>query len=438
MVEDKNSVVAFLGPEASYTHQATLSSFPSPNYTLLPLPTISDVFASVQSGSATHGVVPFENSSNGSVVFTLDLFADKESKYQDILVQGEAYVGVVHCLLGREEGWAPRDAGDWDLLGKEIIQQERGGGGGGGGGGVNHHDARAGGLASVIESPTSSGTSTPKANQSNLQHTASLPVHLPSNPPVSSTPSPSPSLTHITKLYSHPQAWGQCTRFLSSTSRLKSTERQDVSSTSRAAQLVAEDRTGRSAAISSKIAAGRFGLTVLKEGIEDRKDNVTRFLVLGKRSKKEEEEATAKEQDAVPEGATASEEAKEMAKNVENSVYHDYYRTPDQEQQRRPAAAASLSPPATSTYKTLLTFTISHANPGALASSLSVFSKHGLNLTSINTRPSGVENWNYIFFVEFQGRREEGGRGKVNEALRELGEACTAWRWLGSWESAQS
>jgi prephenate dehydratase len=93
--------------------------------------------------------------------------------------------------------------------------------------------------------------------------------------------------------------------------------------------------------------------------------------------------------------------------------------------------------PETTDWKSLVTFTVDHENPGALAHCLAVFEKFGLNLTSINTRPSGVRNWNYIFFVEFKGRREEGEHeGEVNKALKELEGVCRGYRWLGSWESA--
>ncbi|KAI7476657.1 hypothetical protein KC351_g9307 [Hortaea werneckii] len=91
-METKKEVVGFLGPKASYTHQATLGHFPGPQYDVRPLTTIEDVFAAVQSGQATYGVVPFENSSNGSVVFTLDLFADLHGRYPDILVWDEIYL----------------------------------------------------------------------------------------------------------------------------------------------------------------------------------------------------------------------------------------------------------------------------------------------------------------------------------------------------------
>jgi prephenate dehydratase len=202
------------------------------------------------------------------------------------------------------------------------------------------------------------------------------------------------SLSKITKLYSHPQAWGQCNTFLNT--YLKGVEKQDVSSTARAAELVAQDETGTSAAVSSGLAAQVHGLSVLARGIEDRGDNTTRFFVLRKR-------------ETGPERRTPEEQNETKSGDKDDD----------------------------DNYKTLISFTVDHDNPGALAQSLSVFSRYGLNLTSINTRPSGVENWNYIFFVEIKGRRWDGGEeaGAVNKALRDLGEVCRGWRWLGSWRN---
>ncbi|KAL5382780.1 hypothetical protein DPSP01_006339 [Paraphaeosphaeria sporulosa] len=340
-------VVTFLGPVASYTHQATLSAFPNSTHTLTPTTTIEDVFASVQSGAAARGVVPFENSSNGSVVFTLDLFADVQAKYPDIVVCAESYVPVQHCLLGHARS---------DQQHATSLSSPGNAGGAG---------RRAG--TGVIPSPLSSGAVTP---------TPSIPN------PTKPTARPLSDLSRITKLYSHPQAWGQCKVFLNT--YLKGVERQDVSSTSRAAQIVAEDESGESAAVSSAFAAEVCGLGVLARGIEDRVDNTTRFLVI----------------------------------------------------KRRGDGRADGKDGAGGEWKTLVSFTVDHANPGSLAHSLAVFEKYELNLTSINTRPSGVENWNYIFFVELKGRREEGTLdGPVNEALRELDPVCRSWRWLGSWES---
>lgn len=290
--------------------EATLDTFSPNSHILSPQTTIEDVFASVQEGSAHRGIVPFENSTNGSVVFTLDLFADLHHKYSDIIVCGEAYVNVSHCLLG----------------------------------------------------------------------------------PNSPTPSKEIDFSKITKLYSHPQAWGQCKTFLQT--NLKHAERFDVSSTSRAAQIVAESKDPSAAAISSKVAGTLFNLSLLSEGINDVSGNQTRFFVLRRR-------------DTAP-------------------------TSPPQ---------LNTDPSNDSSSKTLLLFTLPHTpsnpNPGALAHCLSVFARHKLNLTSINTRPSGVANWEYIFFIEFKGRKEDGEGGAVNAAFRELGEVCEWYRWLGSWENRQ-
>ncbi|KAH7348062.1 Prephenate dehydratase-domain-containing protein [Pyrenochaeta sp. MPI-SDFR-AT-0127] len=321
MAGNEKPVVAFLGPEGSYTHQATLDAFKSTDVTISPLVTIEDVFAAVQNGSAYRGVVPFENSSNGSVVFTLDLFADLHGKYPDILVCGESYVSVRHCLLG----YAP-------------SKEEEGAG--------------------------------PTQNQDDSAHEPARPIH---------------DISRVKTLYSHPQAWGQCKVFL--TTYLKHCERRDVSSTSRAAELVSQDKSGESAALSSIIAADMFGLDVLAKSINDRVGNTTRFLVIRRKG----------------EGNSSSS------------------RTSTSEQRD---------------WKSLVTFTVDHANPGALAHCLAVFETYGLNLTSINTRPSGVQNWNYVFFVEFKGRKEDGDQDcAVNKALRDLDAVCRGYRWLGSWEN---
>ncbi|KAF1839003.1 PDT-domain-containing protein [Decorospora gaudefroyi] len=351
MAEKERPVVAFLGPEGSYTHQflnlpiqlivpnssllisnsdsytpqATLDAFKFTSITLSPQITIEDVFSTVQSGTAYRGVVPFENSSNGSVVFTLDLFADIHKKYADILVCGEAYVSVKHCLLGYAQPSSRNQA-----------QAE---------------------------------TESPSANEGE----------------------PANDFTHIKRIYSHPQAWGQCKTFLST--HLKYTDRHDVSSTSKAAEIASQDETGSSAALSSIMAADMFGLDVLAKTINDNVDNTTRFLVLRRADS--------------PTSASISQSdcSKEQA-----------------------------------AWKSLVTFTVDHGNPGALARCLDVFGTYGINLTSINTRPSGLQNWNYVFFVEFQGRKEDGHgaeEGSVNKALGELGQRCRTWRWLGSWRSGE-
>jgi len=195
---------------------------------------------------------------------------------------------------------------------------------------------------------------------------------------------PTSDLSKIKILYSHPQAWGQCKAFLAT--YLKGIDRRDVDSTSRAAEIVASDKSGESAALSSAAAAQVFGLDILAESINDRIGNTTRFLVIRKSSQS--------------------------------------------------TTTSTQTDPSAEKWKSLVTFTLDHAKPGSLAQCLSAFSSQGISLTLIHTRPSTVENWHYVFYVEFEGRKEEGDvEGAVNRALSELDSVCRGWRWLGSWRS---
>lgn len=89
--------VAYLGPNGSYTHQAAIN-YSKNHASLVPQVTIKDVFDAVLSGSVTHGIVPIENSTNGSVTMTFDLFRDL--KHGNLKVCGEEFVQVQHALLG--------------------------------------------------------------------------------------------------------------------------------------------------------------------------------------------------------------------------------------------------------------------------------------------------------------------------------------------------
>ncbi|KAI7642168.1 PDT-domain-containing protein [Hortaea werneckii] len=387
-MEAKKEVVGFLGPKASYTHQATLGHFPGPQYDVRPLTTIEDVFAAVQSGQATYGVVPFENSSNGSVVFTLDLFADLHGRYPDILVWDEIYLAVHHCLLGHIPATEPAAKTaklQEDSKGKAEGEEE------------NRPDATN--TTTLPHLPPQQQQQPPPSQSGQVTPTQAVPQ------PATARIQPLHPLTHVKKLYSHPQAWGQCKNFLAA--YLKGVERQDVSSTSKAAQLVGDDTTGTSAAISSRIAAELNGLDVLAQGIEDNEGNSTRFFVVRRQSSSPSSSA-----DAVSGSITAAGAGQETA--------------PADDQGGEAAE-----------FKTLVSFTVDHGSPGALADCLEIFKKYGLNLTSINTRPSGEAAWHYIFFVEFMGRKlAEGQGGAVNEALQELDRVAKSWRWLGSWENA--
>jgi prephenate dehydratase len=342
MCPPSSTRAAYLGPPASFSHQAALNFFARPEtlssnsigtpppVELVPHPSFTSVFAAVQSSSAdapTYGVVPFENSSNGSVVQLLDLLADREGKYGDVKVCAEYYLRVRHCLLGRRRRRPLGSVGDKE---KEVVED---------------------------------------------------------------------ALKRVEKLYTHPQAWGQCTAFLDR--HFRGVERQDVSSTSRAAEMVAHeealslDGCGRSAAIASQLAAEVYGLDMLQEGIEDQGDNVTRFFVLRRK------DIVGQERHSV--------EEKEL-----NGI---------------DTAKAKK-------WKSLISFTIDHGAPGALADALGIFRKHGFNLTSIDTRPSRVRPWHYIFFVECEQAQEvsdatdKAGVGGIILDLRQVAHSC---RHLGRW-----
>ncbi|PWY85670.1 PDT-domain-containing protein [Aspergillus sclerotioniger CBS 115572] len=303
--------VAFLGPAASFSHQAAVESFGS-SAKLVPHVSFPDAFAAVQADKVDYAIIPCENSTNGSVVQTLDLLADPSGLYSDVKVCGEHYLTVHHCLLTRK------------------------------------------GLLSL--GPQNYGS--------------------------------------ITKLYTHPQAWGQCEDFLERT--FKGIERQDVSSTSKGAEIVSKGTTERSGAIASRFAAEYHGLDVSEENIEDKANNTTRFLVL---------------------------------RNV-NSGRTSRLSFEDVKVSSPAQGQASVTPTA---QKTLISFMIRQDCPGVLADALLIFKNQGMNLTSINSRPSQIRAWKYVFLVEGQyvpTNESQGAVSGIIDALQEVTEGC---RHLGTW-----
>ena len=91
----KNPVVAYLGPEGTYTHIAARQWFPD-GATLLPAVDIHEIFTAVENGQASHGVVPVENSIEGSVTATLDRFSGS-----DLKITAELLLPIRHCLMAR-------------------------------------------------------------------------------------------------------------------------------------------------------------------------------------------------------------------------------------------------------------------------------------------------------------------------------------------------
>lgn len=292
--------------------------------------TIKDVFDAVAAGAADYGVVPFENSTHGVVTFTLGHLADRGGDYGSLSVCGEVYIDVHHFLLGRARG-------------TRTDQQQQ-----------------------QPEAPSAAAA-------------RGKPLY---------------DLSHVRRVYSHPQAFGQTQAFLSA-HLPPGVETIDVSSTSKAAEMAGADGSGETAAISNESAAAAFGLDVLARCIEDRDDNTTRFFVL---RRGEEGRAVA----AVAEGKEEGEE-------------------------KQPQASRG--------HKSLVSFTVPHRSPGALAAVLDVFRKVGLNLTSINSLPSLIQPFQYLFLVEFDGSRHHDPEGKVEAALGEVAKVAESSRWLGSWEN---
>ena len=147
----------------------------------------------------------------------------------------------------------------------------------------------------------------------------------------------------IEVIYSKPEVFAQCRKWLSST--FKGAQTVAVASTAKAAQMAANEP--KAAAIGSAIAAELYGLKIIYENIEDIANNVTRFLVISK------------------------EDAKRTGED-----------------------------------KTAILFSTAH-KAGALADMLEVFKKHEINLTNIESRPSKKRQWEYYFFMDFLGHRTD-------------------------------
>jgi chorismate mutase / prephenate dehydratase len=172
-------------------------------------------------------------------------------------------------------------------------------------------------------------------------------------------------LDRIQKIYSQPEVFAQCRNWLSN--MFQGAKTIPVASTARAAQMAAEEPNA--SAIASTVAAEIYGLKILCEDIEDISNNITRFLILSK-------------EDARPTGDD----------------------------------------------KTIILFSTAHKT-GALVDVLSIFKAYGINMTNIGSRPNKKREWEYYFFVDFLGHREE---EHVRTALQEAKSHCLQLSVLGS------
>ena len=183
--------------------------------------------------------------------------------------------------------------------------------------------------------------------------------------------------SEVERVFSHPQALAQSSAFL----RQASLEVEPYYDTAGAAQMVAERKDRRYAAVASRLAGERYGLTILAEGIQTATDNATRFFLITR-------------------GEWTSE------------------RTP---------ADPGIG-------KTSLVFAVEH-RPGALVRALGCFSRERVNLARLESRPSREHPWEYLFYVDVEGYTHE---PNVRAALRELKRLNPFVRVLGSYPVAKA
>ncbi|MGO1073700.1 prephenate dehydratase [Lysobacter sp. CA199] len=266
--------IGFLGPEGTHSQQAVYKHFGHSIHGL-PLASIEEVFQEVEAGSADFGVVPVENSTQGTIQSTLDMFLTSKLK-----ISGEVELRVHQHLLSR-----------------------------------------------------------------------------------------SGRIEDIERVYSHPQSFAQCKAWLRQ--YLPKAEKIAVSSNAEAARRArnADD----AAAIAGASAGNIYGLRNVAGPIEDRPDNTTRFLVIGR----------------------------------------------------------ELFTPSGNDRTSLLIFI--KDEPGALYNVLSPFAKRGLSMNRIESRPGHTGRWQYAFFVDIGGHVQEPA---MREALDELQELAHEVKVLGSYPVA--
>ena len=179
------------------------------------------------------------------------------------------------------------------------------------------------------------------------------------------------ALADITKIYSHAQSLAQCVQWLAK--HLPGIPRVAVASNAEAARLAAaEPGTG---AIAGEIAATVYGLTIVAPHVEDEPNNTTRFWVLGRQS-------------VAPSG--------------------------------RDLTSLVMSAP---------------NRPGAVHALLEPFARHGVSMTRFESRPARTGVWEYLFFVDLAGPRED---HRLKKALRDLERKTLFLKVLGSYPEGRS
>ncbi len=268
-------IVAFQGEIGAYSEEAAVDFF-GPSVEVRPCETLEAVFDAVERGEAHFGVVPIENSLEGSISRVYDLLLDSVLK-----VRGEVELRVIHCLIAN----------------------------------------------------------------------------------------PGAKLDLLRRVYSHPQALGQCRAFL----KHLDCELIPTYDTAGSVKMIKEQGMTDGAAIASIRAAEFYGMQIMAQEIEDNPNNFTRFFVLAKND----------------------------------------------------------SPP-TGKDKTSILFSVTHRT-GALYDLLRELAASQINLTKIESRPTRQRPWEYNFYLDFEGHRDDTAS---REALGKLEETALFVKVLGSYPKA--
>ncbi len=273
-------IVHYLGPEASFSHLAVRQSF-GHLVKMMPQMSILQVFQAVSRSEhhSTFGIVPIDNTVEGSIGLTLDALYET-----DLKIFAEKYIYIKQCLIA-----------------KSKIDMRK-----------------------------------------------------------------------IRKIYTVKVAFDQCRQWLMNNLSMANLELIEVSSTSRAAQIVAKSRSKNVAAIASHFASDTYGLKVLAENIQDVQHNITRFI--------------------------------EIAKN---------------------------QCPMTNDDKTSIAF-IMPDKPGQLAKILQLFSNENINLTKVESRINKKFLGSYVFFVDFMGHVQD---KKIKAILAKIYTLAHSLKILGSYPS---
>ena len=268
--------VAFQGEVGAYSEEAALQFF-GPSIITKPYESLDEVFKVVEQDEVQFGIVPVENSLEGSISLVYDLLLDSSLK-----VCGETELRVSHCLIG----------------------------------------------------------------------------------------SPEARLDLIKRVYSHPQALGQCKTFL----KHLGCELIPTYDTAGSVKMIKEKAITDGAAIASARAAEIYKMKIIASEIEDNPNNFTRFFILAK-------------EDSPPSGND----------------------------------------------KTSIVFSVKH-RPRALHEFIKEFAVRNINLTKIESRPTRQKPWEYNFYLDFEGHREDKA---PREVLENLDRTALFLKILGSYPRAK-